>query len=361
MIPLVILSFFFLIFTPPLFSKTVELESIQLGNGYLPDDRSLSSVTMVGAHNSSVTKNGWIYYQQDVDLKEQFETYGVRAFKIPMHWYDPQGTLIGQFFSHSKPYIALCHEPDGRTNCQLTRLQRFLAAPEPAVDYLIQLRKLLERHPEEIVILMVESYLSKKSTQNGMAEDPTPQHEHISRLLSKAGLTPLLFQLGDRYKEKEWPTLGYLRDRNQRLVIISNDQKDGLDHVSLYRETAFEYSTAHLLNPAEEKMRGGSRDKQGKSHFFLMNHFTQWSISNDTLQGYFIDLLPDLIPRAMHENLEVVNYDELNAYPLVFSRADRLKGFQGRYPNIILVDFVNQGQDGGVQRAVYELNLLQSE
>lgn len=355
---------FFSFTSLPLLSKNVELEGIPLGNGYLPDEMSLSNVTFLGAHNSSVTKSDWLYYQQDVELKDQFNIYGVRAFKIPIHWYNPKGSFIDRVSSllttsSNTPYIALCHEPDGRSNCRVTRLQRYFAPPTPALEYLIKLRKLLEAHPKEVVILMVESYLSKKSEANGMDHDKTPLATYTADLIEQAGLTPYLYHLGDQYKQQLWPTLGELRQLNKRLIIISNEKKDGWDNVSLYRETGFEYSRDQLLQPQEEIMRGGGRDKTGKSQFFLMNHFTQWSIPNNTLEGFLLDLLPDLIPHAVHENFDVVNYDELNAYPSLMSRIERLKASQGLYPNIVLLDFVNKGLDGGGPRAVHELNLLQ--
>lgn len=365
---LILLCLGYAIFTlGTLSAANVETEGVPLGNGYLPDDLSLSSVSFVGAHNSSISKEkGWIYAQQAVGLEKQFTQYGVRAFKVPLHWYNPALTATGWVrrllgLKKKAPYIALCHESHGGDNCFLTRLQRTLmAAPEPALDYLITLRKLLESNPDEVVILILEDYLSSKTKENGMKGDGLSIKEQLGELLEQAGLTEYIYVLGKDYQAQDWPTLGTLRHENRRLIIISNRSEDGMDHVSLYRETAFQYTLNDLLNGNDdEQLRGNSRDRTGRSHFFLMNHFVEYSVSRDSVEGLFLRFVPEAVAHRVNDALDSVDYSELNAYPLVMDRIAHLTELQGRFPNIVLIDFVNKGDDGGVQRAVYETNLLQ--
>lgn len=63
--------------------------------------------------------------------------------------------------------IAVAHEPDGRSNCKLTVLQRGLKNPEKANLRLKEIIDLSFKYPNEIMILKIESKLMCKSKRNG--------------------------------------------------------------------------------------------------------------------------------------------------------------------------------------------------
>ncbi len=349
-----------LIVTYLVFTVLVSAEEFPLGNGYLPDELSLSHVTFLGAHNSPMSKaDRWVYYQQNVNLEDQFNLYGVRAFKVNWHWFNPNSSYLWSSDPSNAPFIALCHEPGRGGNCPVTTYQRqYLSNPEPALDQLIQLRQLLDAHPNEIIILLVNSYVADKNEANGMKDDPIPEAVYVARLLEDAQLTNYVFTLGDKYKKKDWPTLGELRRSNKRLIIISDDIRDGLDYVSLYRETTFELTRDQLLQLAPEEFRGGGRDLKGVSHFFLMNHFVKFSLPDDSMSGSLVYWIPIWITNWIDSALNATDYNRLNSYLLLMARMERAKQKYGMYPNILLIDFVDKGNEGGAPRAVYETNLL---
>ena len=59
------------------------------GNGHLNGDLKLNDIAYIGSHNCAIAKcYGWVYAQQNVSITEQFEKYGARHFKVPLHWFN---------------------------------------------------------------------------------------------------------------------------------------------------------------------------------------------------------------------------------------------------------------------------------
>ncbi|CAD8197874.1 unnamed protein product [Paramecium pentaurelia] len=178
------------------------------GNGHLNDNLQLNQIVYLGAHNCAMSKSyGWIYAQQNVTITEQFEKYGARHFKVPLHWYS----------NNNDPEIVIAHESDGKSNCQLTLMQRALKKPESAHLRLKEIVDLSFQNPNEIIILKIESKLLCNSQKNGT--------EHFDPQLTSIILHSLLVDIkADQrairiQKDSEIPTLGWCRKNNQTLLI----------------------------------------------------------------------------------------------------------------------------------------------
>lgn len=336
-------------------------------NGVLPETMRLNEVHFLGSHNSAMSKeHKWRYYQQDVSIKKQWKQYGVRAFKIPLHYFIPSNTkrnTIKKIFNKGykgDSYIVLAHEPNGGTNAKLTRLQREANAyPEPAEAFFSQLANLLEEDKNEIAIVMIESYLSVKTKENGMIDDPRPQHQMLQEILQNSGAAKYVYSLKENaYGNQTWPTLGEMRSKNQRLILISSRREDNLDHVSLYRENAFVITLENLQKSNFEGMR--SEGRSHNSQFLLMNHFAEVSIPKGEKIANFLKIIPNKwIQKASNGRELVTDYNYFNSYDLIKKHIKLLRNHENvAPPNILLIDFVNKGDNGGAQRIIFELNAL---
>lgn len=346
------------------------------GNGELPGHMTLDEVHFLGAHNSAISKeNNWRYFQQNVGLRKQWEQYGVRAFKVPLHYFNPSNTSRGKiknFFSknnESEVYVALAHEPDGYSNCQLTLWQRNMNSfPEKAESYFRELADLLEKNPHEIAIVMIESYLARRSEKNGMAQDPRSQRDMIHEMLNKSGVSKYIFSLKDNgYDEYSWPTIDKLRSKNQRLIVITDSYEDDLDFVSLYRENTFTLTVEGLQSDKFEDLRHDwKRSHDFNAKFFVLNHFLELSRDKSQLLGAPVNASIELFSKG---KLQAVDYNDFNSYTFIMHHIQKMKKAVGITPNILLIDFVDKGKNDGVQfdlenknffegpqRVIFELN-----
>jgi hypothetical protein len=191
--------------------------------------RHLGEVVFAGTHNSfaASAEPGWYFASQRYGIARQLDD-GIRALLLDVHIgvYDPAtgrvrtdlraegsdrnkvaervparalrvadriagrvggGTLEGT----PEPY--LCH-----TLCEL--------GADPLDRELESIRSFLERHPDQVLIAIVEDYVPPAT---------------IARAFEQAGLTPFLATLDRR---QPLPTLGTLIARGQRLVVFAEEQ-----------------------------------------------------------------------------------------------------------------------------------------
>jgi len=191
--------------------------------------RRLDEVVFAGTHNSfaASAEPGWYFANQTYGIPRQLED-GIRALLIDVHYgvYDPAtrtvrtdlaaegsdrnkvaeqvppsalrvadrvagGVGLGTLSGKSEPY--LCH-----TLCEL--------GAEPLGRELEAIRSFLERHPDEVLVAIVEDYVPPAT---------------IEQSFEQAGLTRYVATL-DRHAPL--PTLGQLIARGQRLVVFAEEK-----------------------------------------------------------------------------------------------------------------------------------------
>lgn len=327
-------------------------------NGTLPDELRLSDVHFVGAHNSHVNKpDHWIFHHQKMGLEKQWKKHGVRAFSIAMHYYNPSKSPIkGSLgFNRDDPYIALCYDKDpAQSNCTLSLGMRYNFDPRPALDYLIELRELLEENPEEVAILIIRSGLGTFSQVNGMKERKELRAEMTESLIEESGLKPLIYHLGKR----PWPTMGELRELDKRLIIFSTSREDPFDHISLFKSSITKKLSKEFLEEEEvEYFQKVVKAGLPKNRFYLLNHYVKIPVTESSWMSMLVNYTPIRLLKRFDDSVGGTDYNKLNRYELIKDRVERTQKIYKTTPNIILMDYVHLGEEGGAQKIVQELNL----
>jgi hypothetical protein len=238
-------------------------------------DRRLDEVVFPGTHNSFAASDepGWYFANQTYPISRQLDD-GIRALLIDVHFgvYDPAtgrvrtdlraegsdrnkvaqqvpaaalrvadrvagrvgvGTLKGT----PEPY--LCH-----TLCEL--------GAEPLNQELEVIRRFLDRHPRQVLIVIVEDYVPRAT---------------IERSFEETGLARYVATLD---RGKPLPTLGALVARRQRLVVFA-EEKGGspawyMPAFSFIQDTPLGATLPHQLSC--KRYRG-----EQHSPLLLINHW----------------------------------------------------------------------------------------
>ncbi len=192
-------------------------------------ERHLDEVVFAGTHNSfaASAEPGWHFANQTYGIARQLDD-GIRALLVDVHFgvYDPatgrvrtdlraEGSdrnkvaaqvparalrvadrvagRVGVGTLHGAPEPYLCH-----TLCEL--------GAEPLNRELEVIKSFLERHPDQVVIVIVEDYVPPAT---------------IERAFEQTGLTRYVATLDRR---APLPTLGELIARGQRLVVFAEEK-----------------------------------------------------------------------------------------------------------------------------------------
>lgn len=282
------------------------------------DARFYNQVAWLSAHNAFNNREDgwWINNNQLWSYEKQYQL-GVRGFFLDLYWYDPGAGV--------KSYIALCHENEHQIGlffggCPLTLATR-LGAPPKFETFLKHVKGWLQKDPATIVTLHLENYLG------------THNKEPLNALLEKTDLAKFLFKKTNTGKIEQkihWKTLEEMRRTNQRLVIFSDSKADGFINVESYRETKYD-----LDEFSDCEMRGEGRSST--SDLFVLNHFYAF-------------------PRSLMRN-----YVNINSFETISNRIVKCCQEQGRLPNFIALDFVEQGEAGKIISRLNKLNFSQPD
>jgi hypothetical protein len=292
-------------------------------------DRPLDQVTFAATHNSMSAADvpGWMFPQHERGISGQLAN-GVRAFLFDVHYGRPTGTAVVTDLDSETTSRQKIEEAVGPEGMQAAvrirnRFARGDLGPrglylchgfcelgaQPLVPWLATLADFLVQNPDEVVLLVVEDYV-------------TPQD--LAREFEKAGLAGLVYRGG---RQTPWPTLRTLIDSGQRAVVMTESGGPGVDWLlpafEVMQETPYKFK-----NPAEMSCaphRGGT----GGSLFLVNN---------------WIDTTPNPKP----SNAAIVN-----AYDALLARARRCQAERGRKPTVLAVDFYRTGD---LVKVVGELN-----
>jgi hypothetical protein len=290
-------------------------------------DRRLNEITLAGAHNAMGSSNNphWLFPNQDADLPRLLQL-GVRAFMLDVHYGHPVGDAVKSDFASEEERHKYEEAIGPEAFAAAMRVRDRLVGESgakglymchgfcelgaaPFDSALAQFREFLVAHPNDVVLLVVEDYV-------------TPQD--IAAAVDSAGLTPYAYT-GPPHGP--FPTLREMIERDQRLVIMGENETGDfrwyLPAFAVMQETPY---TFH----APEDFSCGRNRGDRESPIFLMNHWIEST------------------PAPRPSNAEVVN-----AEAFVVARARECRRTRGKLPNLIAVDFAATGD---VVRAAAVLN-----
>jgi hypothetical protein len=298
---------------------------IRACNGYAKlCDRPLNEVSMVATHNSmsAAASPGWFFAGHRTDIGGQLRA-GVRGLLIDTHYgvrnskgvvrtdLDREGTtrakveadigasgvaaaerLVGRLGGAVKGQgnLYLCH-----TLCELGAT-RFSAA-------LKQVKQFLDEYPNEIVVIFVQDATTPKDTAKAFLD---------------AGLGRYLYT---HERDNGWPGLRTMIRTQKRLFVLAEEKTTGAppwyhQGFDLVQETPYTFtSLASLEAPASCRANRGTAN----SPLFQLNHWIER-----------VNPSPSLARKV-------------NAYDLLLARAERCRRARGLIPNLVNVDFYDEG------------------
>ena len=274
-------------------------------------DRPLDQVSFAATHNSmsAADQPGWRFTQQEKGIRPQLNA-GIRGLLIDMYYGSQtsrgvRNLPVNKVTNRSRPvgigrYVYLCH-----TVCAFGATR--------ATDALRDVREFLDEHPHEVLLISIEDHIRPRD---------------VARVFEESGLERYVWR--GRLGPRRLPTLGEMIDRDERVVAMAENSSAGVpwlkDQFDLVQDTPYRFGT-----PAEVAMPSSCRPTRGDAGnpLFLMNNW--------------VDTSP--LPRP--SNAAVVN-----AEAALLRRARMCQELRGQLPNLVAVDFYEEGDVMGVVAAL---------
>jgi hypothetical protein len=295
-------------------------------------NRPLDEVVFAGTHNamSAADRAGWMFAQQERDVRAQLQD-GVRAFLIDVFRGVPVSGRVKTDLSGEPPgFMREVQQALGKEGVQaaMRTRERLVGPPggppalylchgfcevgaQPLIPWLRTMRDFLAVNPREVVILVIEDYV-------------TP--EELAAAFADSGLADLVYRGVPR---APWPTLQQMADSNERVVTFLESGHAGVDWMypafDSIQETPYRFHQPSQLSCRAN--RGGTTGS-----LFQINHWIETP------------------PTPRPSNAAVVN-----AYDFLLGRAEECERERSRLPNIIAVDFYRTGD---LFKVVRHLNRL---
>ena len=275
-------------------------------------DRAIDEVAFAATHNSmsATDQPGWRFTQQEKGIGPQLDA-GIRGLLIDMYYGSEtrrgvQNVPLNKVTDRARPVgigrdIYLCH-----TVCAFGATR--------ATDALDTVRDFLASHPREVILISIEDHIRPRD---------------VARVFEDSGLDRYVWH--GRLGPRRFPTLREMIDKDERVVVMAENRSGGVpwlrDQFDLVQETPYRFGT-----PAEVAAESSCRPNRGNAGnpLFLLNNW--------------VDTSP--LPRAS-------NAAAVNSRPALLRRARTCQRVRNRLPNLIAVDFYEQGDVLGV---VGELN-----
>src|SRR5262245_1840728 len=291
-------------------------------------DRHVDEVVFAGAHNamSNAAAAGWMFPHHEHSMVQMMED-GVRAFLIDVHYGFPGAARIKTDLDveeSQRQMIETTVGPEGVAAALRIR-ERLVGVNEGSrgmyfchgfcelgayevVPALTVMHEWLVQNPNEVVLLLVEDYVSPEDLEKAFKES---QLENMVY----AGAAP------------PWPTLRDLVVTGQRVIVFLQSGKPGFPWMrptlGNIQETPYTFHKPEEFSCAPN--RGGT-----EGSLFQINHWIETT------------------PRPMPSNAAIVN-----AYDFLLKRAQDCARERKHIPNIIAVDFYGTGD---LMRVVDTLN-----
>jgi hypothetical protein len=295
--------------------------------------RRLDEVVFAGAHNSMSAAElpGWMFPNQEL-ASVSLLNHGIRALLFDVHYGVPIGGTVRTEISDEAASRAKFEKAVGKEAVDAAmriraRLQGAPTGPRapylchgfcelgstPLVEMLDGVRQFLVAHPGEVLVFVIEDYVTPADIQAAF------QESGLERYVYRGPLGP------------PWPTLRELVDRDERVLVLAENDAAGVPWYHSVWET-FQETPYKFLTPDEFSCTANRGGTAGS--LFQLNHW--------------IETLP--APRP--SNALIVNSREF-----LLRRARLCQRERGKLPNIIAVDFARTGDVVG---AVAELNGIAS-
>jgi hypothetical protein len=282
--------------------------------------RRLDEVVFPGSHNamSSADVPDWMFPQQERGVAAQLED-GIRALLLDVHYglpvegrvktdLDSETTSRGKYEAAVGPEglaaamrirDRLTGKVEGRRGLYLCHGFCELGAV-PLTDALGRVHEFLVQNPDEVLILVIEDYVS-------------PQD--LAAVFAESGLDGLVYR---GTAGPPWPTLRELIDTRQRVLVLTESGRPGVAWIhpafQVMQETPY-----HFTQPSElacTPNRGGTAGS-----LFLVNNWI------------------DTTPAPKPSNAAIVN-----AYDALLARARACQSARGKLPTVLAVDFYRTGE-----------------
>jgi hypothetical protein len=293
--------------------------------------RRLDEVVFPGTHNSmsSAEIADWLFPQQERSIRAQLED-GIRALLLDVHYGIPvEGHVKTDLDSESGSREKLERAVGKEGVDAAMRIRDRLAGKDegprglylchgfcelgatPLPGALEQIHEFLVQNPDEVLVLVVEDYVTPADLAGAFAE---------------SGLDGLVYR---GTPGPPWPTLRELVDGRQRVLVLTETGRPGIPWIhpafEVMQETPYHFARVEELSCVAN--RGGTAGS-----LFLMNNWI------------------DTTPAPKPSNAAIVN-----AYDALVARAKQCQAERGRLPTVLAVDFYRTGE---LFRAVRSLNGL---
>lgn len=293
-------------------------------------DRRVDQIAFPATHNSfsNAEAESWMFPQHSVNMVHQLE-YGIRALLIDIHYGFPGAARIktdleGEGATREKLVGAVGEE--GFEAAQRIR-DRLVGVDEgrrglyfchgfcelgayPVAPALKDIRDWLVVHPDEVIMLVIEDYV-------------TP--EEIAQAFEESGLAEFVYT----GPITPWPTLRSMLLSEGRVIVFTESGKPGVPWIhpafDSFQETPYTFHKPEDFNCKPN--RGGT-----SGSLFQVNHWIETT------------------PAPKPSNAEIVN-----TYAMLMDRARECRRERGRWPTYIAVDF---GDIGDIVQATRAMNGL---
>jgi len=295
--------------------------------------RRLDQIVFAGAHNamSNAEIPGWLFPHQNHAFPGQLAD-GVRALLIDVHYGVPAADHVITDFDHaggtSRDKMSGALGPEA-TEAALRIRNRFLGhetgpsalyfchgfcelGAYPVVPALQGIRDFMVTNPGEVVIIVVEDYVTPQDLAVGFQE---------------AGLLDLIYT---GPSTKPFPTLREMIDLDQRLVLFIESGRPGVPWLRPAWESMQE--TPYTFHQPKDFSCRPNRGP-ASAPFFQINNWIETT------------------PAPRPSNAQIVN-----GYAALLARARECRQERGHLPNILAVDFYDVGD---LFRVVRTLNGLE--
>ncbi len=289
-------------------------------------------MTFAGTHNamSNQSIRDWMFPHHQARIAAQLEA-GVRSLAIDVHYGFPGGarirTNMGDSATRAKMisavgdtgYQAALRIRDGLVGVDESKQQMYfchgfceLGAYE-VVPTLRDIRDFMVRHPDEVVLLLIEDYVEPAD---------------LARAFEEAELLPLVYQ----DPVPVWPTLGAIIASGRRVLVWIESGKPGVPWLRAFQQT-WQETPYTFHTPGDFSCRPNRGGTAGS--LFLLNHWIETT------------------PAPRPSNAAIVN-----AYDVLYGRARQCGAERKHRVNVVQVDFFATGD---LMRVVDSLNLAGSD
>lgn len=295
-------SFFVLIFNSCKIEEPILQNTVECNGSMKLCDKAYNEVVFACTHNAynyPTEEANFILPNQGRSIEQQLND-GIRAFMLDLYYAD-ENIESDTSANQTTQTIWMYHSLS-------------IAGFVSLKNELELIHEFLQRKPNEVVTLILESYVDYK---------------HFEQIIFETGLDTFLYSPATF---GAWLSLQEMIDSNQRLVILTDRKEEVAPNWYIYLwDAAFE---THFSNKARGDFSCAVNRGNKNNDLFILNHF------------------------ITHQNIGTGLIDSakiINQYDYLLNRAFECESDLGKTPNFITIDFYDSGD---VLKVVNDLNHL---